>query len=129
MYFHVNCCARGHIAVWLLLLLSSAAWGQSVNVTGKVTGSLDKTPLPGVTVVIKGTNQGTVTDPTGVYKITAPSGSTLLFSFVGFTPKEVKVGSASQLNVELDENAGTLNEVVVTGYGSQSKKDITGAVA
>lgn len=129
MYFHVNCCARRHIAVWLLLFLSSTAWAQNVNVTGKVTGSLDKTPLPGVTVVIKGTNQGTVTDPTGVYKISAPSGSTLLFSFVGFTPKEVKVGSASQLNVELDENAGTLNEVVVTGYGSQSKKDITGAVA
>jgi len=129
MYFHVNCSARRHLAVWLLLFLCSTAWAQSVSITGKVTGSLDKTPLPGVTVVIKGTSQGTVTDATGNYKITAPSGSTLLFSFIGFMPKEVKVAGVTQLNVELAENAGTLNEVVVTGYGSQSKKDITGAVA
>lgn len=129
MTFHVNSSAGRHLAVWLLLLLTLSAWGQSVSITGKVTGSLDKTPLPGVTVVIKGTNQGTVTDPTGHYKITAPTGSTLQFSFVGFTAKEIKVGSIALLNVDLDENAGTLNEVVVTGYGSQSKKDITGAVA
>src|SRR5882672_7503413 len=118
MSFHVNCSARRHLAVWLLLFLTSGAWAHSVKITGKVTGSLDKTPLPGVTVVIKGTNQGTVTDPTGVYKLSAPAGSTLLFTFVGFTAKEVKVGSVTEINVELDENAGTLNEVVVTGYGS-----------
>ncbi len=129
MHFHVNCSARRHLAVWLLLFLCSTAWAQSQTITGKVTGSLDKTPLPGVTVVIKGSSQGTVTDATGTYKIAAPAGSTLLFSFIGFMPKEVKVSSATQLDVELAENAGTLNEVVVTGYGSQSKKDITGAVA
>jgi TonB-dependent starch-binding outer membrane protein SusC len=129
MYFHVNCSARRHLAVWLLLFLCSTAWAQSVTITGKVTGSLDKTPLPGVTVVIKGSSQGTVTDPGGNYKITAPTGSTLLFSFIGFMPKEVKLSAATTLDIELTENAGTLNEVVVTGYGSQSKKDITGAVA
>ncbi len=129
MSFHVNCGARRLLALWLLVLPCLASWAQSGKITGKVSGKLDKSPLPGVTVVIKGTKTGTVTDPQGVYSITAKSGDVLQFSFVGFGQKEVTVGSAATIDVELDENAGQLNEVVVTGYGSQSKKDITGAVA
>lgn len=125
MRFHVHNAA----IVWLLLLLCPAVSAQTQKISGKVTGSLDKAPLPGVTIVIKGTKTGTVTDPAGQFTISAAPGNVLLFSFVGFAPKEVPVGNAATLNVELEENAGQLNEVVVTGYGSQSKKDITGAVA
>ncbi|UCJ06601.1 TonB-dependent receptor [Chitinophaga pendula] len=118
----ITCCCT-------LLLLTAQVWAQQKKITGKVTDEKTGTPLPGVTVVVKGTNKGTATDPTGNYAITAAASDNLVFSFVGFTPKEVPVGNAAALNVTLSENVGNLNEVVVTGYGSQAKKDITGAVA
>ncbi|GAA0531770.1 SusC/RagA family TonB-linked outer membrane protein [Chitinophaga japonensis] len=116
-------------AIWLLLLLSAPAFAQQQKITGTVTDEKTQTPLPGVTVVVKGTNKGTATAPTGTFSIETSPGATLVFSFVGYAPKEVPVGSSTVLNVALSESVGNLNEVVVTGYGSQSKKDITGAVA
>ncbi len=116
--------------LWLLLLLGAApAIAQQKKITGTVTDEKSKTPLPGVTVVVKGSNRGTATTPTGTFSLDAASGETLVFSFVGYSSKEVPVGAGGQLSVTLEENIGNLNEVVVTGYGSQSKKDITGAVA
>lgn len=132
MNVHVNvkqALAR-YSAVWLLLLLGiTPALAQQKKITGQVTDEKSKTPLPGVTVVIKGSNRGTATSPTGSFSIDAAPGETLVFSFVGYTPKEVPVGAGAHLEVTMAESIGNLNEVVVTGYGSQSKKDITGAVA
>jgi len=116
-------------AIWLLLLLGVPAFAQQKKITGTVTDEKSQTPLPGVTVVVKGTNRGTATTPAGTFSIEASPDATLVFSFVGYAPKEVPVGSSTVLNVALSESVGNLNEVVVTGYGSQSKKDITGAVA
>jgi TonB-linked SusC/RagA family outer membrane protein len=99
-----------------------------VTVTGRVTDEKGE-GLPGVSVVVKGTTQGATTDGTGSFRVLAPSTrSTLVFSFVGYGSKEVVVGSQTVINVTLSPDDQTLNEVVVVGYGSQLKKEVTGAV-
>jgi len=107
----------------LALLLGSFIYAQSV--TGTVSDASG--PLPGVNVLVKGTSTGTVTDFDGNYTITANSGTTLVFSFIGYLTQEIVV-SGSTLNVTLEEDAAQLDEVVVVGYGSTTKKEITSAV-
>ncbi|GAB2578509.1 SusC/RagA family TonB-linked outer membrane protein [Spirosoma areae] len=87
--------------------------------------------LPGVSVVIKGTQRGTTTDPDGKYKLTTPNDVpiTLTFSFVGYASQEVVVGNRSTLNISLVPDKKSLDEVVVIGYGTQSKRNVTGSVA
>ncbi|MBC3786998.1 SusC/RagA family TonB-linked outer membrane protein [Spirosoma utsteinense] len=111
-----------------LRLPSIIAQPADIAITGKV---LDErgTGLPGVSVVVKGTTQGATTDGEGSFRISVPSAnSVLVFSFVGYLRQEVTVGSQTALNVTLAPDDQTLNEVVVVGYGSQLKKEITGAV-
>jgi Ca-activated chloride channel family protein len=89
-------------------------------ITGKVTHAQDGSPLPGVTVILKGTTTAAVTDHAGIYKITVPAkGGTLVFSFIGLKSKEVKIGTASTVNVVLEDDAQKLDEVVVVGYATQ----------
>ncbi|MCF8273679.1 MAG: SusC/RagA family TonB-linked outer membrane protein [Flavobacteriaceae bacterium] len=107
----------------LALLLGSFIYAQSV--TGTVSDASG--PLPGVNVLVKGTATGTVTDFDGNYSINANSGTTLVFSFVGYLTQEVVV-SGTTVNVTLAEDAAQLDEVVVVGYGSTTKKEITSAV-
>ena len=107
--------------------LADATFAE-ITVSGRVTDEKGE-GLPGVSVVVKGTNQGTTTDGTGGFRISAPNAnSTLVFSFVGYGPKEIVVGTQTTLTVALTPDDQTLNEVVVVGYGSQLKKEITGAV-
>src|SRR5690606_6435612 len=118
---------------WFLLIPSFVlsvvvAFAQQGQVQGVVTSAVDDTPLPGVTVVIKGTQTGTLTDIDGRYQIAAQSGQTLTFSFVGFTSREIVVGSQSEINITLEEDVTTLNEVVAIGYGTTKKINLTGAV-
>lgn len=94
-----------------------------------VTSAVDDTPLPGVTVVIKGTQTGTLTDIDGRYQINAQQGQVLTFSFVGFVSQEIQVGAQSEINVRLNEDVTTLNEVVAIGYGTQSRQTITTSVS
>ncbi|GAB2544079.1 SusC/RagA family TonB-linked outer membrane protein [Spirosoma aerophilum] len=99
-----------------------------ITVSGKVTDEKGD-GLPGVSVVVKGSTQGATTDGKGSFRIAVPNAnSTLVFSFVGYAKKEVVVGSQTSLSVTLTPDDQTLNEVVVVGYGSQLKKEITGAV-
>jgi len=99
------------------------------TITGTVTDE-SNSPLPGVSVIIKGTQRGTVTDPNGKYRIDVPEGSpTLVFSFVGYLAKEVVVGNQTTLNMSLQVDNKTLDEIVVIGYGTQRKSDLTGSVA
>ncbi|MCI1741110.1 MAG: TonB-dependent receptor [Prevotella sp.] len=86
-------------------------------------------PLIGVSVVVKGTSQGTVTDLNGNYSIEVTPGTTLVFSYIGFITKEIKIGNQTSLNISLKENAKNLDELVVIGYGSVRKRDLTGAVS
>jgi TonB-linked SusC/RagA family outer membrane protein len=113
-------------ATLMLLFASTMAMAQQV-VTGKVTSSDDGSPIPGVNILEKGTSNGTVTDVDGNFRISAASGSTLVFSFVGYQSQEVPVGSQSSVNVSLLSDVTSLSEVVVVGYGSQEKRDVTGA--
>ncbi|WP_201983461.1 SusC/RagA family TonB-linked outer membrane protein [Hymenobacter rubidus] len=97
-------------------------------VTGRVTDDKGE-GLPGVTVLVKGTNLGTNTDMDGKFSINVPEGATLVFSFVGYKTKEVPVGSESTVAAQLVTDAAALDEVVVTGYQVQRKADLTGAVS
>lgn len=102
---------------------------QGVTVKGKVTDDTNA-PLPGVSVLEKGTTNGTVTDANGDYSLTVNSSeAVLVFSFVGMKSEQVIVGSQSDINLQMLPDAETLGEVVVIGYGTQQKKDITGSVA
>ncbi len=98
--------------------------------SGRVTSSDDNSPLPGVSVQVKGTTRGATTDAQGTYKINAPGNARLIFSFIGYKAQEVAIGNQSQLNIKLENDASDLNEVVVVGYGAAvSKKEATGATA
>ncbi|MDO7174025.1 SusC/RagA family TonB-linked outer membrane protein [Mariniflexile sp. AS56] len=110
------------------ILLSFTSNGQNKNVSGNVT-DLAGIPLPGVNVLVKGTKKGSSTDFDGNYNISVVTGQTLLFSYVGFKTKEVVVGSINTYSVILETDNAQLDEIIVVGYGSQRKSDITGAVS
>jgi TonB-dependent starch-binding outer membrane protein SusC len=112
----------------LLLFITTMAWSQSRTVTGTVTSSDDGSPLPGVNIIEKGTNNGTATDANGSYSINVSDNATLVFSFVGYTSQEVAVGGQSAISIALQADVTALSEVVVIGYGEVSKRDATGAV-
>jgi TonB-dependent starch-binding outer membrane protein SusC len=112
----------------LVLLISTAAYAQK-TVRGTVKDNFD-VPLPGVSVTLKGTTGGTTTNAEGVFTLSVPgSGAVLVFTYVGITPKEIAVGDQAEINVTLELNGGKLNEVVVVGYGTQRRKEVTNAVA
>lgn len=120
---------RGYLMV-LLLLCTSMGLAQSRVVTGKVTSSDDGSVLPGVNILEKGTANGAVTDASGNYSIqVSGANSVLVFSFIGYSTKEVVAGSQSSINISLQSDVTSLSEVVVIGYGSVEKRDMTGAVA
>lgn len=119
---------RSWLATLFILLGLTTAAAQTVNVTGTVTSAEDGEPLIGVTILIKGTNTGSSTDVDGNYAITAQMGQTLIFSYVGYTSREIKVDN-SRIDVAMLENDAVLDEVVVVGYGTQKKKLLTGATS
>ncbi|GAB3247196.1 TonB-dependent receptor [Larkinella harenae] len=114
--------------VAFLLLVSLAGHAQQ-TIRGKVTSEDDRNGIPGINVLIKNTTQGTITDAEGNYQIQATPNAVLVFSGVGFIRQEVAVNSKSQLDVKLIVDTRQLNEVVVVGYGTQKKSDLTGAVS
>ncbi|MBO0929513.1 SusC/RagA family TonB-linked outer membrane protein [Fibrella aquatilis] len=121
--------SRLFLGSWLLLLLFSVpVLAQDVAITGSVTSSDDSSPLPGVSVQIKGTTRGTTTDATGNYRINVPANGRLVFSFIGYDRQEIAVGNRSTINLVLQRNTNDLSEVVVTGYGGTiNRREFTGA--
>ncbi|HMU10909.1 MAG TPA: SusC/RagA family TonB-linked outer membrane protein [Ferruginibacter sp.] len=113
--------------LFLMLAFSPAAFAQNV-VTGKVTDSKDGTPVPGVTVTVKGTKTITQTAPDGTFKLNAPGTATLVFTSVGFATYELAVGGKSAVEVSIVQVNQQLNEVVVVAYGTKRKGDLTGSV-
>jgi len=112
----------------LLFLASTAVYGQKITITGTVSDEKGVT-LPGATVQVKGTNQGVLTDLDGKYSIdVASTDITLTFSFVGFIQKEIPLVGKTSLNAVLSSDTRTLDEVVVVGYGTQKKLNLTAAV-
>jgi TonB-dependent starch-binding outer membrane protein SusC len=108
----------------------SAAFSQGLQVSGKVTASDDGYPMIGVNVVIEGTTEGTITDLDGNYSLQIPAGNaSLIFSSVGYQSKTIQVDNRSTINVVLEEDVRGLDEVVVIGYGTQKKSDVSTSVA
>lgn len=114
----------------LFAVAPSAAQDGSRSVSGIVTDGSTGEPLPGASVVVKGTSTGTSTDIDGRYELTVPGPDTVLrFTFVGYLPTEETVGSRTSINVTLEPDTRQLDEVVVVGYGSQIQRDVTGNIS
>lgn len=118
---------RVALAILLLLPAISSLQAQNKTVTGVVTSAAESEPLIGVSVQVKETAAGTITDLDGRYSVAVQEGQTLVFSYIGYKSQEIKVGTSATVNVVLGEDSEMLEEVVVVGYGVQKKKLVTGA--
>lgn len=115
------------LSIILCTLMFTSSYAQEKNVTGTVT-DLSNLALPGVNVIVKGSQKGASTDFDGKYNLSVSAGETLVFSYLGFKTIEVLVGSESTYNVSMESESSKLDEVVVVGYGTQKKSDVTGAL-
>ncbi|MDO6517520.1 SusC/RagA family TonB-linked outer membrane protein [Zobellia uliginosa] len=112
---------------FIVLICTTVCYSQTKSISGTVSDAMG--PLPGVNIVVKGTSNGVVTDFDGVYVIQNITDKDVLsFSYIGFLTKEITVGDATTLNVTLEEDAQTLDEVIVVGYGTQKKSNVVGSV-
>jgi TonB-linked SusC/RagA family outer membrane protein len=112
-----------------LLFIFSFAPAQTKKISGKVISGEDNQPLVGVSITIKGKSLGAQTNENGEYSIDASESDVLVFSYTGFTPQEVSVGTSSEFSITLQPDQAKLGEVVVIGYGTQSRRKVTGSVA
>lgn len=108
---------------------ASNAFGQRHTITGKVTDASSSQSLPGVNILVKGTSNGASTNAQGMYELRASDSDTLVFSFIGYQTKEVPVNGRAQINVTLQPQSIMGENVVVVGYGTQEKVDVTGSVS
>jgi len=113
----------------ICLLSINLAFAQNITVKGKVSDGGDKSTIPSVSVLVKGTQNGTQTDANGVYSISAPANATLVFTYLGYTTQEVSVNNQTTINIELKSSTQQLDQVVVVGYGTQKKVDVTGSIS
>ncbi|GLU53815.1 SusC/RagA family TonB-linked outer membrane protein [Dyadobacter frigoris] len=111
-----------------LFLCLGFAYAQDVKISGKVTDA-DNAVLPGVNILVSGSSQGTATDADGKFTINAPAKGSLVFSFIGYVSQTVEINGRSIIDMQLTQESKTLNEVVVVGYGTQKKTDVTGALS
>lgn len=130
--FNYKLCHHNFLLVVLISCLSySNSFSQGLQtISGQVTSEIESELLPGVNILVKGTSSGTVTDIEGRYTIDIPEGNnTLIFSFIGYETKEVAVGGRSVIDVQLTSDIQALDELVVVGYGTQRRQDVTGAIS
>ncbi len=116
----------------ILLIISTycnITFGQGLNVSGTITDKANNVPIPGVTILIKGTTKGTTTDINGKYSINAESSEILVFSFIGYLTQEETLNGRAIIDIALGEETKQIDELIVIGYGTQKKSDKTGAVA
>lgn len=117
------------LTVAMVLGVLAQTYGQEKTVSGQVTAGDDNSILPGVSVLIKGSTSGTVTDVNGEYSLRVSNDASLVFSFIGYKDQEVVVGGQSTINIVMQQDDELLEEVVVVGYGTQKKSHLTGAVS
>ncbi|RAV28622.1 SusC/RagA family TonB-linked outer membrane protein [Sinomicrobium soli] len=118
-----------HFPVLLAFMVCTGLSGQTV-ISGSVFSSQDGEPLPGVNIVIQGTSEGTVTDFDGKYSLTVHTENpVLVFSYVGFKSQSVAAGNKTVVDVGMEEDLSALDEVIVVGYGTQRRRDVTGAIS
>jgi len=111
------------------LLAINVAFAQNITIKGRVTDGDDKSTIPSVSVLVKGTQTGIQTDATGAYSISAPANATLVFTYIGYVTQEVAVNNRTTIDVILLSSSKELEQVVVVGYGTQRKKDVTGTIS
>ena len=116
------------LLIILLTSLSVQVFAQDVRITGTVIGETDKFPIIGANVLVKGTTIGTITDVDGKFSLDVPQNATLVVSYIGCQTQEIKVTGAKTLNITMKDDAIGLEDVVVIGYGSQKKSDLTGGI-
>ncbi|QDA58798.1 SusC/RagA family TonB-linked outer membrane protein [Hymenobacter jejuensis] len=123
-------CLSRLLPLLVLLLLAQSAFAQAQTITGKVITADSKETLPGVTIVVKGTTNGTSSAADGTFSLNVPDlNGTLVFSFVGYTSKEVAINGQTKISIALAQDTKMLDEAVVVGYGTQKRGNVTGAVA
>jgi iron complex outermembrane receptor protein len=115
------------VCTWMVFAWQAVA--QDLKIQGKVTDAVTSELLPGVNIVIKGTTKGVVSSADGTYQITAPKGSVLTFSYLGYQPTDIMVGESNVIDITLMQQSEKLDEIVVIGYGSVKKSDATGSVS
>jgi TonB-linked SusC/RagA family outer membrane protein len=120
--------ARACFAGTALMLLSLLAFSQGKTVSGKVTDANDQSAIPGVSVQVKNTSTGTITKPDGTFTLQAPDNAVLIFTNVGYEQQEVPVG-AGPLNIKMAASIKSLQDIVVVGYGTQKRNEVTTSVA
>ncbi len=113
----------------IALFVGFSVYSQTKQVTGKVTSADDGAPIPGVSVSVKGTTIGTITNADGNYALTVPNNSSLVFSFVGMKTTEVTVSTGSVYDVQLEMDVMGVDEVMVVAYGTQKRRTVTNAVS
>lgn len=111
------------------LLCVCMAWGQNRTISGTVTSATDNEPIIGASVMVKGTTNGTITDFDGNFQLSADTQATLVFSYVGFVTQEIALNGRNTVNVVLKEDSKMLEDVVVIGYGTQKKADLSSSIA
>jgi TonB-linked SusC/RagA family outer membrane protein len=116
------------LLLFATLFSFGTAYGQS-TISGRITSASDHSPLPGVSVLVKGTKIGATTNKDGDYVINAAGNAILVFSSVAYEPKEVPVNNQQKINIELQESSQGLSEVVVVGYGTQKRVNVTGSIS
>jgi len=120
---------KRNILLLLVALISAGSlFAQNIRVQGVITDKKTGETLIGTTVTQKGTSNGTITSVTGEFTISVPQNSVLVVSYIGYLPQEIKVVDGSKLSIQLDQDNKTLDEVVVVGYGTASKRDLTGSI-
>lgn len=120
---------RISVLTFLSLLFINAAFAQNITVTGTVSDGGDNSTIPSVSIIVKGTTKGTQTDANGKYTISVPANGTLVFTYIGYNTQEVPVNNRTTVNISMASSSQQLEQVVVVGYGTQRKIDVTGSVA
>ena len=126
-WLHVR--LRCLLAIVFVNLFVLSSYGQKVPISGVVKSAADGSFLVGVTIHLKGTTTGAITDANGAYSLSAENGQTLVFSYIGFKTREIEVKGQNVINVTLTEDTKSVDEVVVIGYGTVKRKDVTGAIS
>lgn len=120
---------RWHVFLSLFFICTAFAHAQTVKITGNITSAKDGLPIVGVTIVEKGTTNGTISDEEGFFSMNAERSGILQVSFIGFVKQEIPINRKNYFDIALQEDSEILSEVIVTGYMTQRKADLTGAVA
>lgn len=119
---------RHYLLLLLLTMIFGAISAQDIQISGTVTSADDQSPLPGVTILVKGSLKGTTSDLGGKYSLQAPVNATLVFSYVGMQTREIPVNSRKTIDVEMTDQKIALGELVVVGYSTASKKLLSGSI-